>query len=174
MAWIFNVSSEVALGKKKVKESSITEINNSNNAKLLNGPIYELRIYSANEGRFGNLIERFRNHTHSLFKKHGLEAIGYWIPTEGPALKRRRFIYILKHQSRYNAYVNWVNFSNDKEWERVLDQPKFQGLLSLKPISLFMKESEFSSLVRNGIEKPAEFTNYVPVSYTHLTLPTKA
>ena len=153
MAWIFHASSEVALGNKKGKESSITKINTTTNTKLHNGPIYELRIYSANEGRFGDLIERFRNNTHSLFKKHGLEAIGYWIPTEGPALKRRRFIYILKHQSRHDAYVNWVNFSNDKEWERVLDQPKFQGLLSLKPVSLFMKEPKFSSLVRNGIEK---------------------
>ena len=153
MAWIFNVSSDVALGKNKANESEITEITKNIDDRILNRPVYELRIYSVSEGRFGNLIARFREHTNPLLQKHGLEPVGYWIPTEGPALKRRRFIYVLKHKSRYEAYLNWVNFSNDKEWERVIDQPKFQGLLALKPVSVFMESTDFSSLVRNKIKE---------------------
>ena len=122
--------------------------------RLLSGPVYELRFYSANEGRFGNLIQRFREHTDTIFKKHGLESVGYWTPNEGPAKKLRRFIYILKHQSRYAAYRNWVNFSNDKDWERVLDQPKFQGLLASKPVSIFLEATDYSKLVQNDIKEP--------------------
>ena len=52
---------------------------------ILEGPLYELRIYHANEGRFQHLIKRFRDHTDRIFKKHGMKASGYWIPAEGSA-----------------------------------------------------------------------------------------
>jgi hypothetical protein len=152
MAWIFKAPLEVALGKRKGAEAKVSEGPLKPDPRLLSGPVYELRIYSANEGRFGNLIQRFRDHTDTIFKKHGLEPVGYWTPNEGPAKKRRRFIYILKHKSRYDAYRNWVNFSNDKDWERVLDQPKFQGLLALKPESIFLEATDYSKLVQNDIK----------------------
>ena len=164
MAWIFKASLDVALGKKKGIEAKGVGEPLKPDPRLLSGPVYELRIYSANEGRFGNLIQRFREHTDTLFKKHGLEPVGYWTPNEGPAKKRRRFIYILKHQSRYDAYRNWVNFSNDKDWERVLDQPKFQNLLALKPVSIFMESNDFSEAVQNEIKEPGgiyELRTYV-------------
>ena len=152
MAWIFKAPLEVALGKREGAEAKVSEEPIKPDPRLLNGPVYELRIYSANEGRFGNLIQRFRDHTDTIFKKHGLEPVGYWTPNEGPAKKLRRFIYILKHQSRYDAFRNWVNFSNDKDWERVLDQPKFQGLLASKPESIFMEATDYSKLVQNDVE----------------------
>ena len=164
MAWIFKAPLDVALGKKKGTEAKGVGEPLKPDPRLLSGPVYELRIYSANEGRFGNLIQRFREHTDTLFKKHGLEPVGYWTPNEGPAKKRRRFIYILKHQSRYDAYRNWVNFSNDKDWERVLDQPKFQNLLALKPVSIFLEATDYSKLVQNDIKKPGgiyELRTYV-------------
>ena len=154
MAWIFKAPLDVALGKRKGTEAKVSGKLLKPDPRFLSGPVYELRIYSANEGRFGNLIQRFREHTDTIFKKHGLEPVGYWTPNEGPAKKRRRFIYILKHQSRYAAYRNWVNFSNDKDWERVLDQPKFQNLLALKPVSIFLEATDYSKLVQNDIKKP--------------------
>lgn len=152
MAWIFKAPLEVALGKREGTEAKVSGKLLKPDPRLLGGPVYELRIYSANEGRFSNLIQRFREHTDTIFKKHGLEPVGYWTPNEGPAKKRRRFIYILKHQSRYDAYRNWVNFSNDKDWERVLDQPNFQGLLASKPVSIFLEATDYSKLVQNDIE----------------------
>ena len=164
MAWIFNAPTDVALGKTKGESFKSLGARVKPDKRLLSGPVYELRIYSATEGRFGNLIERFREHTDRLFKKHGLQVVGYWTPTEGPSKKRRRFIYVLKHNSRYDAYLNWVSFSNDKEWERVLDQPKFQGLLALKPESLFMQASEFSGMIDDNKITPGgiyELRTYV-------------
>ena len=42
---------------------------------------FELRIYYCHPGRLDALIERFQNHTTRIFEKHGMENIGYWLPT---------------------------------------------------------------------------------------------
>ncbi|MCX6853902.1 MAG: NIPSNAP family protein, partial [Verrucomicrobia bacterium] len=44
--------------------------------------VYELRIYTTNEGKLDALLARFRDHTCKLFEKHGIENIGYWTPIE--------------------------------------------------------------------------------------------
>ena len=51
------------------------------------------------------------------------KASGYWIPAEGSAKTKRVDVYFLEHPSRYEAYRNWNNFSNDKEWERLWTNP---------------------------------------------------
>ena len=157
MAWIFKAPLDVAMGIRKGVESSPPRAPIPPPPRLLEGPVYELRIYAANEHRFAHLIKRFREHTDRIFKKHSLQTIGYWIPTEGPPKKRRRFIYILKHDSRYDAYRNWNMFSNDREWQAVLDQPEFKGLLAEKPISIFMTANDYSSIMRDNPRKAGTY-----------------
>jgi hypothetical protein len=41
------------------------------------GKVYELRTYKANPGKLEALHTRFRDHTCRLFKKHGMEMIGF-------------------------------------------------------------------------------------------------
>ena len=164
MAWIFRAPEAVVLGSETARDALPPKPQPKPDSRLLEGPIYELRIYAANEDRLPHLEKRFREHTDRIFKKRGLEAIGYWVPTEGPAKKRRRLIYILKHPSRYAAYQNWLNFNNDRDWDAVLDQPQFQGLLSEKPTSIFMNETDYSAQVRNAIGQPGgvfELRTYV-------------
>ena len=43
---------------------------------------FELRTYYAAPGKFEALHARFRDHTCALFKKHGMEIVGFWIPTD--------------------------------------------------------------------------------------------
>ena len=47
--------------------------------------VYELRVYHANEGKLDDLIKRFRDHTRSLFEKHGMKNVAYWTPLDDPA-----------------------------------------------------------------------------------------
>jgi len=164
MAWIFHAPVEVALGRAKGQDSKPSATKPKPAPRFLEGPLYELRIYHASEGRFQHLIKRFREHTDRIFKKHGLKALGYWIPTEGSLKKRRKFIYLLEHPSRYEAYRNWTNFFNDKEWEKVMDKPEFQGLLSEKPTYFFLSPNDYSARARNEITKPGgifELRTYV-------------
>ena len=153
LAWIFKAPLAVALGVEKVESAPTLPDQSPRLAGVDKGPIFELRIYAANENRHGHLINRFRNHTDRLFKKYKMEPIGYWLPTDGTSRQRRKFVYILKHPSRYEAYKNWAAFSNDHEWETVLDQPEFRGLLSERPTSIFMTANNYSEKVRNPIGK---------------------
>ncbi len=153
MAWVYKATLDVVLGEQEGKEWNRPERISPIPSRLKQGPVYELRTYISTENRFKHLIQRFREHTDRLFKKHNMIPVGYWVPTEGPPLSRRTLVYILKHPSRYEAWKNWVAFSNDKEWERVLDQPVFQGLLLQKPDSVFLTLNSYSDQVKNKIER---------------------
>jgi hypothetical protein len=152
MSWVFKAPLESALGIAPALDAQRPPAASPPEARLTKGPVYELRIYTANENRYQHLIQRFREHTDRIFKKHGLEPLGYWIPIDHQK-HRRKFIYILKHPSRYAAYKNWVSFSISREWEHVLDQPVYQRLLTEKPISIFMTANDYSEVAKNAIEK---------------------
>ena len=49
--------------------------------------VYELRTYTCNEGKLEALKTRFRDHTIEIFKRHGIESVGYWIPQDAPTSK---------------------------------------------------------------------------------------
>lgn len=138
MAWVFKAPLDVALGDRGGLEWTAPPRESPVDARLRNGPVYELRTYVASRDRFEHLVRRFREHTDRLFRRHNMQPVGYWAPTDGPPISKRTLVYILKHPSRYDAWKNWVAFGNDREWRRVLDQPVFQGLLIGRPESTFM------------------------------------
>ena len=142
MAWVFKTSLEVGLGQNTATSWTAPPRSSPVDPRLLSGPVYELRTYIAAADRFDHLVERFQKHTDPLFRKHGMEPIGYWSPIDGPPVNKRTFVYILKHPSRYDAWKNWVAFTNDRAWQQVLDQPKFQRLLIGKPNSIFLTNNE--------------------------------
>ena len=41
--------------------------------------IYELRTYTSHEGKLESVLNRFENHTMSLFEKHGIRNVGNWV-----------------------------------------------------------------------------------------------
>src|ERR1700733_3009613 len=76
---------------------------------LAGQPVYELRVYHANEGKLPELEARFRDHTMTIFERHGMKSIWYWTPTDDP-LKGKTLIYIIEHASREQAVENWKAF----------------------------------------------------------------
>jgi len=42
--------------------------------------VFEIRTYTAAEGKLDALHARFRDHTLALFKKHGMTSVGYFKP----------------------------------------------------------------------------------------------
>ena len=173
MAWVFRAPLQVALGSETALDAEPPKPSAQPDKRLLQEPVFELRIYHASENRFEYLKKRFREHTDRLFKKHGMEPVGYWVPVQGTPKERRRFIYILKHPSRYAAYLHWNHFSTDREWEKVLDEPQYQGLLAEKPTSTFMTATEFSGLEEEAAKQPGsvyELGTYVvhPKKLSHL------
>jgi len=112
---------------------------------LAQGPVFELRTYTAEPGKLEALKARFRDHTIRIFKKHHMESVGYWVPTEGDASKNT-LIYILKHPSRAEADKNWEAFRADPEWVKVSTESEKNGKLVTKVDRLWMDATAFSSI----------------------------
>ena len=90
--------------------------------------VFEMRIYYAPEGKFSTLEGRFRDHTTKLFAKHGIENIGYWVPTENP---ENKLTYILAYPSRAARDKSWKEFMADPEWQAVMKETQKNGPIGL-------------------------------------------
>jgi hypothetical protein len=112
-------------------------------AKASDDTLFELRVYHTFEGKLDDLLARFRDHTITIFKRHGMESVAYWTPTDDP-LKGKTLFYILKHPSREAATANWAAFRDDPEWKRVSTASEVNGKLVEKVDSTFMKLTDFS------------------------------
>ena len=64
--------------------------------------VFELRTYTAPEGKLGELNSRFRDHTISIFNKHGMKSVLYMTPQDAPD-SANTLIYVLEHPSREAA-----------------------------------------------------------------------
>src|ERR1051325_10964500 len=83
------------------------------------GKLYELRLYTTNEGKLPDLDARFRDHTMKLFEKHGIENIAYWHVSEGAAGDdaKNLLVYIIAHKDKAAADKSWADFRADPDWQ---------------------------------------------------------
>lgn len=103
--------------------------------------VYELRTYTAAKGKLEKLNARFRDHTVDLFKKHGIESVGYWVPTDDKKAKNT-LIYVIKHKSPDKAKASWKAFIADPQWK---DAASKSGVGRLEKIeSVYMKATDYS------------------------------
>ena len=109
------------------------------------GPVYELRTYTAMEGKLPAVLTRFQDHVLRLFQKHGMESIGYWVPADPPK-SQNTLIYILRHKSREAATASWDGFRKDPEWLKAQKESEANGKIVEKAESVFMTPTDFSKL----------------------------
>ncbi len=107
--------------------------------------VFELRTYTTNEGKLDELHMRFRNHTSTLFVKHGMTLIGYWTPTDGEEANNT-LIYLIAHPSRDAAKAAWSDFSKDPVWREAYAASREDGPLVAKVESVFMQATDYSPL----------------------------
>jgi hypothetical protein len=110
------------------------------------GRVFELRIYTANEGKLEALEARFRDHTTAIFKKHKMEVIAYWTPQSDDPKSKDTLIYILAHPSREAATQAWKDFNADPDWVKVRTESEKNGALVKKVDSTFMDALPFSPM----------------------------
>lgn len=110
--------------------------------------VYELRIYTCNEGKLDALLARFRDHTCKLFEKHGMKNVGYWVPVDEENGSKTTLIYVLEHKSREAAKESFKAFGADPEWKAAAKASEANGkILAQKPESIFMTPTDYSPLV---------------------------
>jgi hypothetical protein len=109
--------------------------------------IFELRTYVCNEGKLEALKSRFRDHTIRIFKRHGMESIGYWIPQDAEKGSKTTLIYVIAHASREQAVKNWAAFRADPEWQKAAAESEKDGkILASSPTSVYMTPADFSTI----------------------------
>ncbi|CAN5391034.1 NIPSNAP family protein [soil metagenome] len=78
--------------------------------------LIEMRIYHCVPGRLPALHERFTSATLDLWKKHGIEQLGFWTTVVGPS--NHALTYMLKWADMAERERKWNAFQSDEAWIR--------------------------------------------------------
>ena len=111
--------------------------------------VFELRIYTCNDGKLPALQSRFRDHTCALFEKHGMTNIGYWSPTEPQGGLDKKLIYIVAHASKEAGIKSFDAFRADPDWVKAKAESEKDGPITAKTDgvkSVYMKATDFSPI----------------------------
>jgi hypothetical protein len=107
---------------------------------------FEMRTYTAAEGKIDDLNARFRNHTNRLFQKHGIELVGYWQPVDEKNQKKPVLVYILAYPSREAREKSWKEFFADPDWQAVAKKSEANGKIVAKVESVYMSPTDYSPI----------------------------
>jgi hypothetical protein len=107
--------------------------------------VFELRTYYAASGKMDALNARFRDHTCKLFKKHGMEIVAFWNPSD-PKDADKKLIYVLAFPSKEAADKSWKAFGEDPEWIKVKGESEKDGKLVDKIESVYMNPTDYSPM----------------------------
>src|SRR6266852_1906565 len=109
------------------------------------GRVFEMRTYTTNPGKLDALNARFRDHTTRIFKKHGMQNVGYWVQQDEP-LHSTTLLYVLAHKSRDDAKKSWDAFRADPEWQKVQKESEAGGKIVSKVEFVFADPIDYSPL----------------------------
>ena len=109
------------------------------------GRVFELRTYTAPDGKLGDLHKRFRDHTLRIFQKHGMTNVAYFSPQDQP-LAGNTLIYLISHASREAAKASWSAFVADPEWKKVSSESQVNGPIISKVESVYLNPTDYSPL----------------------------
>lgn len=104
--------------------------------------VFELRTYTAADGKLDLLHARFRNHTGTFFKKHGMTPVIYGKTSDAP-LSQNTMVYLLAFPSREAATKSWADFRADQGWAAVA---KESGVGPVKVESVFFEPTDYSPM----------------------------
>ena len=107
--------------------------------------VFELRTYKATPGNLDNLHARFRDHTTRIFRKHGMEIVGYWSPTSEEE-REDTLVYMLEHADLETATASWQAFIADPEWAEVAAASNANGQILGGIEAKYMVATDYSPM----------------------------
>jgi hypothetical protein len=107
--------------------------------------LFEIRTYTAHPGKMEALHRRFREHTHRLFLRHGIEPVGYWTVSAGEGAETT-LVFLLAYPSREAREAAWKAFQADPEWQRAKAESEREGPLVARVDSRFLTPADYSPL----------------------------
>ena len=106
--------------------------------------VFELRVYQAVPGKLPAMESRFRETTSKLLAKHNLNVIGYWTSEDAPT-SDNTFVFLLAHQSRDEAKMNWEAMRTDPEFQKVMKSEQSEKTLEKADVT-YMRPTDFSPM----------------------------
>lgn len=109
--------------------------------------LYELRVYHCHPGRAAALHTRFQKRTIGIFKRCGMEVMGFW-DVNG---KENDVVYMVRHKNRDAREKAWKAFGKDPEWTlAVKESEEKDGPIVAKADIYLFNATDFSPAVKTG------------------------
>ncbi|HWE64159.1 MAG TPA: NIPSNAP family protein [Chloroflexota bacterium] len=105
--------------------------------------IHELRIYDVVPGRMADLHARFTTLTLPLFRKHGIEVVGFWEDIVGVS---NRLTYLVTYEDMAHRDRAWTAFTSDPEWIEGRARSEENGPLVARVTNTLMRPTPYSPL----------------------------
>jgi hypothetical protein len=106
--------------------------------------IYEWRVYEIIPGKRRQLNDRFANHTVGLFKKHGMEVVGFWESVIGG--RTNTLYYMLGFKNLAHREDAWKSFSSDPEWQQVATDSEKDGPIVASIRNMVLQPTPYSPM----------------------------
>ncbi len=132
------------------------------------GRVFELRLYTVEDGKVERLSEVFRDNVTRMFARHGMTNTAYLLPRDEPQCgtfrvgatirepafdygpcpwSRDTLVYLLGHASPAAAERNWASFVADEEGLRSFREDYAQaGVKVMRIASVLLDPAEYSAL----------------------------
>ena len=105
--------------------------------------IYEYRAYEVLPGRMPDLQARFANVTMKLFKKHGIQVVGFWETVIGQS---NELVYMCAFDDLAHRQKAWAAFQADPEWLAARKASEANGPLVERVVNKIWKPTSFSPM----------------------------
>ncbi len=106
--------------------------------------LYELRRYEVLPGRMPALNKRFAEVTMDLFKRHGMEVVGFWTNEIGGY--SNELVYMMRFDDMADRERKWAEFGADKEWQEKRAASEADGLIVHRIRAEFLRPTRYSPL----------------------------
>ena len=103
--------------------------------------IQELRIYEAVPGKLPALNARFADHVDPMFRKYGMEVVGYWTDVVGA---NNTLTYMLGHASLADRETSWAAFVADPTLKKAFIESEKDGPLVARAHSKILQPTAYS------------------------------
>lgn len=123
-------------------------VTRANRVEAASDHVYQLMIYHTLPGKAPALESIFRD-VSKLQAKHGLNAVGYWVPEKNDPAGDNTFVYVLDHPSREAAEANWNALHADPAFQPYFKAaaPLIQQVNGAYQVDLvYMRPTDYSAL----------------------------
>lgn len=105
-------------------------------------PVYELRVYTPEEGRQADVLKLIESSGMSYMAKHNIKFLAAWTPVDS---NDTRVFTLVSHKDKASGEAAWNAFQNDAGWKDSLQKSVVNGKKPVKSFEqIFLVENDYS------------------------------